>query len=202
MKSMTCGCLGDSITYGLKGTSWVTRLSELCGFSHTTNYGVSGEKVAEIAARVSDMESGLDVITVWGGVNDFLWGEDTLPDFQAQYDTLISALRIKYPDAHILGITPMKFRYDALDAKPKSRAWNQARPDGLLLKNYVDAERTVLDKYKIPCLDLFSAAYFTPENPQHIHMLFAGEGDYLHPNTQGNLTVLAPKIANAINQML
>ena len=200
-KGKKCGCLGDSITFGLKGTSWTTRLSQISGFKSTINYGVSGNTISQMYARLNQMDADLDYIVIWGGVNDFMWRNETIESFTSDYEQLISALLTKYPKAKFLALTPMKFRYTATDASPHSRGWDIPRDDGLLLSDFVDAELSVLDKYCIPRINMFNESGLTPDNVARANAYFSGNGDYLHPNTSGNLNILAPKIAEALKKL-
>ena len=61
------GCLGDSITQGVGNNnhSWVDAMQSMCGFKSVYNYGVSGDTIEKMYARVDDMESTLDYITLF-----------------------------------------------------------------------------------------------------------------------------------------
>lgn len=201
-----CGCLGDSITYGLRGTSWVTKLSEYCGFSEVVNYGVSGSQISGkypegMLNRYSSMRDDLDYIVVWGGVNDFMWSIDSKDIFRTNYENLIVGLLNKFPAAKILGITPMKFEFTETAEGIRSRKWSAARTDGIVLKDYRDIEIEILDKYSIPCLDLYSCSGISPEIPAQANTYFHSTQDHLHPNTNGNIKILAPKIAEALKRL-
>ena len=145
-KPQSIGCLGDSITYGLGGTSWTTKLSELCNIPTVYNYGVSGTTIISNGTtgfidRIPNMVEDLDVITLWGGVNDFMWTNQTKEDFKANFEKVVKALLDKYPKAKIVGLTPMKFKYIASADGILTRAWNEPNSQsGVLLKDYVDAE--------------------------------------------------------------
>lgn len=202
------GCLGDSITYGLGGTSWVTKLADYCGFSTVVNYGVNGSLVQNVyndgksfVERYSSMQDNLDYIIVWGGVNDFMWGNTSINAFSTAYESLISGLLTKYPSAKFLGITPMKFEFTGTAEGILSRKWDTARTDGSVLKNYRDAEIDILNKYSVPVFDLFNESGISPENLAQSTRYFNNSEDHLHPNTDGNLIILAPKIASKINEL-
>lgn len=201
-----CGCLGDSITYGLRGNSWVTKLSEYCGFSEVINYGISGSQISGkypdgMLNRYSSMRDDLDYIVVFGGVNDFMWSLDSKETFRTNYENLIVGLLNKFPAAKILGITPMKFEFTETAEGIRSRKWSTARTDGIVLKDYRDIEVEILDKYSIPCLDLYSCSGISPEIPAQANTYFYSTQDHLHPNTNGNIKILAPKIAEALKKI-
>ena len=207
-KPQSIGCLGDSITYGLGGTSWTTKLSELCNIPTVYNYGVSGTTIISNGTtgfidRIPNMIEDLDIITIWGGVNDFMWTNQSKEDFKANFEKVVKALLDKYPKAKIVGLTPMKFKYIATADGILTRAWNEPNSQsGVLLKDYVDAEIEIFNKYSIEYKDLFNESGISCEHNGQANEYFVGNGDLLHPNEKGNLLVLAPKIANKINSLL
>lgn len=207
-KPLSIGFLGDSITYGLGGTSWTTRISELCGIPTVYNYGVSGTTIISNGStgfidRISSMIDGLGAIGLWGGVNDFMWTNQSKEAFKANFEKVVKALLDKYPKAKIIGFTPMKFKYTADAPGILTRAWNEPNSQsGVLLKDYVDAEIEIFNKYSIEYKDLFNEGGISCEHEGQSNEYFVGNGDLLHPNTKGNLLVLAPKIANTINSII
>lgn len=207
-KPQSIGCLGDSITYGLGGTSWTTKLSELCNIPTVYNYGVSGTTIITNGTtgfidRIPNMVKDLDVIILWGGVNDFMWTNQSKEVFKANFEKVVKALLDKYPKAKIVGLTPMKFKYTASADGILTRAWNEPNSQsGVLLKDYVDVEIEIFNKYSIEYKDLFNESGISCEHNGQANEYFVGNGDLLHPNEKGNLLVLAPKIANKINSLL
>lgn len=207
-RPLTAGFLGDSVTYGLGGTSWVTRISELCNIPTVYNYGVSGSTIITnnkdgFIDRIPSMANGLDLVCVWGGSNDFMWTNQSKEVFKANFEKVIKALLDKYPKAKILGLTPMKFKYTATADGIKTRAWNEANSDsGVLLQDYVNAEIEIFNKYSIDYKDLFNESGISCEHNGQANEYFVGDGDLLHPNEKGNLKILAPRIANKINSLL
>ena len=207
-KPQTIGCLGDSITYGLGGTSWTTAISELCSIPNVYNYGVSGSTIITnnkdgFIDRIANMATDLDVVVLWGGVNDFMWTNQSKEVFKTNFEKVVKALLDKYPKAKILGLTPMKFKYTAPADGIKSRAWNEANSDsGVLLQDYVNAEIEIFNKYSIDYKDLFNESGISCEHNGQATEYFVGGGDLLHPNWKGNLKILAPRIANKINSLL
>ena len=207
-KPQSIGCLGDSITYGLRGTPWTTKLSELCNIPTVYNYGVSGSTIITngndgFIDRIPNMVKDLDVIILWGGVNDFMWTNQSKEVFKTNFEKVIKALLDKYPKAKIVGLTPMKFKFTASADGILSRAWNEPNSQSkVLLKDYVDAEIEIFNKYSIDYKDLFNESGISCEHNAQANEYFAGDGDLLHPNEKGNLLVLAPKIANKINSLI
>ena len=205
------GCLGDSITFGAGGTSWVTKLTELTGCKEAINYGVCGSCIQEngtstsFVERYSSMADDLDLICVWGGVNDHHWtgssgrkfGNINTPTseintFYGALKNLCEGLLNKYPTKTIMFITPMKNK-GYVSGETTCFAWNEPNGIGKTLTDYRNAIIEVCDFYSIPVLDLYALSGISPENEKQVENLIP---DHLHPNTKGNLEVLAPKIAS------
>ena len=210
------GCLGDSITFGAGGTSWVTRLKELTGCKYAINYGVSGTTIEtngtgqSFVERYTNMANDLDLICVWGGVNDHHWtgtagrpfGNINSPttetnSFYGALKNLCEGLINKYPGKTIMFITPMKNRGYVAGGKTCC-AWNEPNEIGKTLTDYRNAIIEVCDYYSIPVLDLYSCSGISPMVNSQVNELMP---DHLHPNTKGNLDVLAPKIASFMNNL-
>lgn len=207
-RPQTIGCVGDSTTFGLGGTSWTTKLSELCNIPTVYNYGVSGSTIVSngndgFIDRIPNMIDDLDVIVLWGGVNDFMWTNQTKEIFKTNFEKVVKALLDKYPKAKFIGLTPMKFKYTAPADGIKSRSWNEANSDsGVLLEEFVEAEIEIFNKYSIDFKDLFNESGISCEHAGQANEYFVGNGDLLHPNEKGNLKILAPRIANKIKSIL
>ena len=77
-------------------------------------------------------------------------------------------------------------------------AWNE--PNGIrkTLTDYRNAIIEVCDFYSIPVLDLYTLSGISPENENQVENLMP---DRLHPNTKGNLEILAPKISSFMNNL-
>ena len=219
-KDKKIGCLGDSITYGAGGTSWVTRLKELTGCKEAINYGVSGTCIQEngtgksFVERYSSMDEDLDLICVWGGVNDHHWtgssgrkfgnintSSSETNTFYGALKNLCEGLLNKYPTKTIMFITPMKNK-GYLSGSKTCPAWNEKNGleggVGRTLTDYRNAIIEVCDFYSIPVLDLYALSGISPENENQVQNLMP---DRLHPNTKGNLEILAPKIASFMNNL-
>jgi hypothetical protein len=96
----------------------------------------------------------------------------------------------------------MKFEYTDSDAVGiKSTKYNVPRADGIVLKDYVDAEIEVLNKYSMPYIDFFNVVGISCENAAQAATYFASSVDKLHQNTNGNLLILAPKISEALKRL-
>ena len=193
------GCLGDSLTQGVGNNnhSWVDKMQSMCGFKSVYNYGVSGNTIEQMHDRINTMESALDYITLLGGTNNALWSNSqSIADFKASFDSLVSSIIEKYPTSKVLGIIPPKYNYSSGDT---TRNWNvPTSPNNLKLIDFVNAEIEMYDKYSVPIVNLFSCCNIQPDiNAQKIGLM----PDGVHPNQKGYFDFIAPKIAEALKSI-
>ena len=193
------GCLGDSITQGVGNNnhSWVDAMKGMCGFKSVYNYGVSGNTIEQMHDRIDDMESALDYITLLGGTNNALWSNSqSIADFKASFDSLVSSIIEKYPTSKVLGIIPPKYNYSSGDV---TRNWNvPTSPNNLKLIDFVNAEIEIYSKYSVPIVNLFTCCNIQPDiNAQKIGLM----PDGVHPNQKGYFDFIAPKIAEALKSI-
>lgn len=193
------GCLGDSITQGAGNNnhSWVDKMQSMCGFKSVYNYGVSGDTIEKMHDRIDAMESTLDYITLLGGTNNALWSNSqSIVDFKASFDSLVSSIIEKYPTSKVLGIIPPKYNYSSGDV---TRNWNvPTSPNNLKLIDFVNAEIEIYSKYSVPIVNLFSYCNIQPDiNAQKIGLM----PDGVHPNQKGYFDFIAPKIAEALKSI-
>ena len=193
------GCLGDSITQGAGNNnhSWVDKMQSMCGFKSVYNYGVSGDTIEKMHDRIDAMESTLDYITIFGGTNNALWSNSqSIADFKASFDSLVSSIIEKYPTSKVLGIIPPKYNYSDGDV---TRNWNvPTSPNNLKLIDFVNAEIEIYSKYSVPIVNLFSGCNIQPDiNAQKSGLM----PDGIHPNQKGYFDFIAPKIAEALKSI-
>lgn len=193
------GCLGDSITQGVGNNnhSWVDKMQSMCGFKSVYNYGVSGDTIEKMYDRIDAMESTLDYITLLGGTNNALWSNSqSIADFKASFDSLVSSIIEKYPTSKVLGIIPPKYNYSSGDV---TRNWNvPTSPNDLKLIDFVNAEIEIYSKYSVPIVNLFTCCNIHPDiNAQKIGLM----PDGVHPNQKGYFDFIAPKIAEALKSI-
>lgn len=208
-------CLGDSITSGGvtdnggQAISYAWYLETLIG-TNPTNAGVSGSHITKgtagrtdsFAERVDSIKA-QDLVTIYGGVNDFLFDSPigTMADeattqttFYGALKYLVTRLTFNNPDAKLLFITPMKAdkyggTYD-VNGNVRKNSVNATEED------YVNAIKEVANYYSIPVLDLFHDGNLNPYIPAQNTMTVDG----LHPNEKGAQR-LAKTIAHAINNL-
>ena len=193
------GCLGDSITQGVGNNnhSWVDAMKGMCGFKSVYNYGVSGNTIEQMHDRINTMENTLDYITLLGGTNNALWSNgQSIEDFKASFDSLVSSIIEKYPTSKVLGIIPPKYNYSTDDV---TRNWNvPTSPNNLKLIDFVNAEIEIYSKYSVPIVNLFSGCNIQPDINAQKNALMP---DGVHPNNKGYFDFIAPKIAEALKSI-
>ena len=195
--------IGDSITYGYRGYQWTILGRGYCGFSEIVNAGVTGDTVTEILNRLNDITDTADYVTIWCGVNDCMWGSNSLAVFRERFENLVTGVLEKYGgNAHILGITPMKFRVQNF-GDTKTNSWDVANSvTGGTLADYVNIEKEVFAKYGVPVLDMFNESGMTPDVESIRDVYFYGQNtDWLHPNENGSKNFVAPRVFGALMQI-
>ncbi len=189
--------LGDSITYGLGTTAAENIYSALVGealeFDNVYNYGVSGSRIAKEADRTDSfyerytlMEADLDVIFVFGGVNDFQTGELPLGTNTDAVDTtlygninlLMDGLQTTYPDAEIIFLTAYNYDNGSFDSKIANAT------TGLTLDEINEAVRSRAIVHKINVIELdkfFGADLYADDDAIDRYT-----SDGLHLNDEGH----------------
>lgn len=162
------------------------------------NYGISGSRIAvwegheyPMCIRYSDMSDDADIITVFGGTNDFsdnvtlgdINSEDT-GTFYGALNVLCKGLSLKYKGKRIGFFTPMQRRWHS----PTSEKW----------LNYQNAIKEVCAKYSIPVLDLNFEGGLAIGVIDDIATAYTIDG--LHPNDEGH-KVLSRRIEQFIESL-
>ncbi len=210
LKGKKVNFIGDSITAGVGASApenkYVEVFARLTG-STVRNYGISGTRIARqhgvnqfgecYCDRFAEMDDDADIIVVFGGTNDYGHGDapigtpdDTTPDtFYGACNYLACELMKKYPTATIVFLTP--FHRIGEDSSAGQR------PDGPVLKVFVDIIREVAEKYSIPVLDLWKNGGVQP-NVEVSRVTFMPDG--LHPNDAGH-ELLANRLAGFLSAL-
>ena len=188
---------GNSITYGYQVggneqayPARVARVSSL----RANNYGESGRVVATGAsgATVPDarsfcnyytsLPSGASLVTVFGGVNDFLLGvplgssgSTDKSTFYGALNVLAEGLKSRYPSSRITFFTPIRIGGHA-----------NANKSGHTLKDYRNAIVTVCNNKGIEVLDLYSLDSMDADISTSNYM---GSWDTTHPNGSGHQAI-------------
>lgn len=221
IKYRNISILGDSITEGVGARTpdkaYPNVLSTLTA-ARVNNYGLSCSRITDVnneyapgsyIDRMYYMDKSSDLIIVFGGTNDFWYGDcpigkrtDTSADtFYGALNTMISYLKNAYPLSDIVFITPYQQSKDAEVDKPYKRSTYSNFGTGTLS----DYRTALLDRcqyYNIPVLDLYADMELnTADNRQALEAY----GNYLcdgcHLNNAG-YNLLARKIYKFIMQDL
>ena len=203
--TLTYAALGDSITYGFDSTNgglqmanpYPNLVGELLGLKAVYNYGISGSTLTTIESfrtpmpdRYSDMTDYADIVSVMGGINDYILGYAYLGDIDSTDTTTIygalnvlaSGLKAKYPDSYIFFMTPFKWAGDpGVCAK------------GYSLADVVTAIKKVCSKYGIDVLDIYSEGKYELE-------MYLPTNDGVHPSQELFEKYTAPQIAAFIKK--
>lgn len=203
LKDKKIGFLGDSFTAG--NSSYVSFITERSGCI-SLNYGVGGTRITlnstaglSFIHRVSEMDEDLDVVCVFGGINDaskydlynskygtiddvILTNEEiqegTEPStFYSGVKTLLSMLITKYPGKPIVLIIPPH----VLDESyvPEITAYNG-------IEKIVKALRECAEYYAIPTIDLYKNAQYLNNHPTNV-ALYRTATNNIHPNTKAHI---------------
>lgn len=199
--------IGDSLS-GNSGL-WQPTAIEGLNIQGYTTLGGAGLTVADQGADVNtiynrvmtmEAEAAVDLITFWGGFNDFnsdivlsSLSEQLASDtrdattFYGGVLDCVEKIMSTYPLAQVVmvGTTPFSL----------TNSWQDATNDmGLKIEDYVNAFREVAEYYSIPFLDLLHTSGF---NTYNYSTYYLDQGYWLHPNSTGN-ALLGRKIAGFI----
>ena len=180
--------LGDSIT---KANGYQPIVKEKLGFSIVENKGINGQTMAKQKTNQSTYSIGknidykeYDLVTIFIGTNDYrynkrigeieennkkIYNEST---FIGSYQMLIERILMSNPYIDIVLITPLQRTKDGFDINHKNEVNSK-------LIDYVDAIKSLGQKYSLPVLDLYSTSGFTKQT------MSIYTRDNLHPNKIG-----------------
>ena len=212
------GALGDSITEGYNTTrTYLQYLADLTGCT-TYNYGLGGSRIAEVSGdsvqsfveRASTVRTDLDVLLVFGGINDFYWSECYLGDqytvststgaftlntdtstFHGAYNTIMQTLISRLPTARIILLTPI--HAGRFSTGTKSTWMRNAK--GLTLMDFIAAVKAVGLLWGVPVIDMASQSGLNPNVTASQQAYFnhnvpsTSNPDYLHPDANGHLRI-------------
>lgn len=175
-KYNTINILGDSITEGVGARTpikaYPSILSMLTG-AKVNNYGLSCSRITDIESdnsnpgsfvdRMYSMDKNADLIIVFGGTNDFWYGDcpignrtdTTVSTFYGALNKIMSYLKSTYPNSDIVFITPYKQSKDADIDQPYKRSTYSNYGTGTL-SQYRTAILDRCQYYQIPVLDLYA----------------------------------------------
>ncbi len=218
LKGKIIDFLGDSITEGcgvedIKNNRYDNRIKNICGLKAVYNYGIGGTRIANqsvasekerydlyFCARAYDLNSDADIISVFGGTNDYGHGDapfgeinDKTPDtFCGAVDRLMNILMELYPEKQIVFLTPARRELDEAVSDDLNK-----REDAKPLKAYVDVIIEKGREYNIPVLNLYDDLGINPNNEDEKEKYTV---DGLHFNDEGH-GVLAERIINFLRKI-
>ena len=209
----TMATFGDSIMYNDGRTvqsevrkGYPSYLRDI-GFA-VTNYGVSGACVAyHSETTYEDNVTTIDNVTISdfemmlfeGGVNDYIRSTplgtlDSTPydktTFYGAYQYIIDKILTEKPTMKIVLMTQLRTYINAYDVHGGG-----ANAEGLLLKDYADAVKTIAEKYAIPVVDLYNLSGLNSYDIDNY------TDDKLHPNNAGYKRandIMIPMVKNMI----
>jgi lysophospholipase L1-like esterase len=191
-------CLGDSVTnasYPDTQTGTVIGYHQVIASKYgvkVTNYGIGGTRITAtgdnqgFVQRYTAMTNDADIITVFGGINDYAnaagtpigtFGSTDTSTIYGAMDALCSGLLQKYPTKRLGFILPFGF-----NEYKGANTW----------KPYEDAMIQVLEYYGVPYLNLRKESLLNA-NIGFINTAYFKDGDKTHPNSKGH-AILARKI--------
>ena len=204
-KTKKIACLGDSITEGVNANGWqwhryIDQWAKNNGIETiVVNLGIGGTSVCTssyvtdtikpFVNRLETIPADADVVTIFGGTND--WGNNatlgTIDDagtstFYGAYKHILEWLAINRPNAKVITMTPLK-RYYRGSGMTWVNAQTTQNNKGNLLQDYVRAVKEVSDLYAVPCVDLHNDSGLNPVL-EIVRTKFMGDG--LHPTAEGN----------------
>lgn len=182
------GLLGDSITESniRTTTNYHHYIAERI---HTINQnlGKSGNGFAEEKAKISELESDVDFITVFLGINNYLHVHDSQPlgeltdtssssTVTGQIISFIETLLEKFPATPIGFITPVPH-------STGNNITNETNTQGYKLEELVERIKVICSRYSIPVLDLYHNSNLRPWISS-VDTKYYQDG--LHPNEKGH----------------
>lgn len=146
--------------------------------------------------RYTSLASGLEIIGVLGGVNDYVQNAvfGTMADeatdadntsFYGSLKFLIEGLITRYPSGRLFFMTPLPYWSE-------TKAYGATNTVDKTLKDYVDAIKEVCRWYSIPVCDLYAMSELYPYSSAQ-RTAFIPDG--CHPNAAGHARI-AEKIAS------
>jgi lysophospholipase L1-like esterase len=195
--------LGDSLTFM---ELWQATVQKRLGLASYSNHGIGGAVVTTINGRDcfnamrTNVNLNANIITVWGGTND--WAsmatignvDDTVDTtFCGAINSLIQYFTTNAPKATLVFITPIQ-RFSNMSAYSftQNADGEWINTSGKRLEEYVNAMISVCQRRGIPCLDFYHNSGINKFN----HATFLS--DALHPNSTGGKW-LGNKIAGFID---
>lgn len=205
-------CLGDSITQKTENVRkyydfWKVYLSP----DVVLDYGVAGSSISRktgewptwdtqvpFVERIKTIPKDIDVLTIFGGVNDWVadrtlgsLGDTEDTTFYGALDKMFKYATQNFQGKDIYVFTPLQ--NDWIKRPANSGTTDGRNRSGKYLKEYVEAIKQVAEKYAIPVCDLYSTMFYPfAEGFTEKYM-----PDGLHPNESAH-KLMANKMASFV----
>ena len=185
--------IGDSITDQDRrlGLGYATFVDQMIGFEEYYVRAYSGNTIPQILGNYAAWEQDADLISIYAGVNDYLFQTSLGTEFDNDLSTttgaltkMIQDLSTDNPTAGICLIAPNRlWGYDTLGTREPENMENAGRVDttGVIpLIDYIERIILIGKRMGIPVLDLYHESNFNKFNMN----VFTYDG--LHPNLTGS----------------
>lgn len=205
-------CLGDSITQKTENVRkyydfWKVYLSP----NTILDYGVAGSSISRktgdwptwdtqipFVERIKTIPKDIDVLTIFGGVNDWVadrtlgsLGDTEDTTFYGALDKMFKYATQNFQGKDIYVFTPLQ--NDWIKRPANDGTTDGRNRSGKYLKEYVEAIKQVAEKYAIPVCDLYSTMFYPfAEGFTEKYM-----PDGLHPNESAH-KLMANKMASFV----
>ncbi len=222
LKGLRVNFLGDSITEGtgvsnVKENRYDNVLKAKYGFAEVNNYGIGGTRLAHqerpsekprydlcFCGRAYNMEKDVDLVVVYGGVNDYIHGdarfgtmEDKTPEtFCGAVYFLMTLLKEIYGDTPIVFMTPAHMHFKGISDK-LTTGRPMKKPDAQPLLEYVKVVEARGKELSIPVLNLFENLGIDPNNESDREKYTV---DGLHFNDAGH-AILAKRLGDFLESL-
>lgn len=222
IKGFKVNFLGDSITEGVGVTDrancrYDNRVKKTLELAAVNNYGIGGTRLAHqmhasekprfdlcFCGRAYNMDTGADMVVVYGGVNDYIHGDapfgeigDRTPaTFCGGVYFLMNFLRETYRGKPIVFMTPARCMFGSVDDRFPS-THSGKRSDAKPLIEYVKVIQKTALQFDIPVLDLYHGLGLDPHDAD-CRAKYTVDG--LHFNDAGH-AFIAERLAQFINSL-
>lgn len=201
-------CYGDSIT---AQKTWQSHVVNKLGFSSYINKGVGGRRLMLMATDscLAEITEEFDVITVMGGINDWLQDrpigaiEDYNTDDQAFSGTfygglnaLLDKLTTLYPTKLIVFMTPTPIWVNDSTKFYSKNGSGETNSNGNTIRDFAEAMIKTCEKWHVPYIDLNAMVGWNKNNISYY--VQNEDNNFIHPNYAEGGERLGASIANGL----
>lgn len=210
-KGKKYNAFGDSFT---RFNNYQLKIQDQLGIGIVNSYGVDGSTIADVnlnnpdafSVRYATMDPTADLVTFFGGTNDFSYNvplgtinDTTRATFYGALRVLLEGVTSMMPSARIIMFTPMQRDMKLADF-PGETPGLGPNTAGFTLMQYVDAIIQVCGIYSVPVYDIYRKSGVNTKNIETFTKVISPpRNDRLHPNEAG-FVLLARQMAKFIDQ--